>query len=40
MIKSKWLRVFYLGLQIVFEILAFPFRILFGAIELIDTLKD
>ena len=39
MIRSKWMRVFYIGLQIVFEIVAFPFRILYGIIEFIETFK-
>ena len=37
--STKWMRAFYIGLQIVFEIIAFPFRILYGIIELIDTIK-
>ena len=36
---AKWMRAFYSGLTIVFEILAFPFRVLYGIIEFIDTLK-
>lgn len=40
MLRSKWLRAFYIGLQIVFEIVTFPFKILFGLIELIEAIKN
>ena len=40
MVKSKWARIIYTILQIAFEIVILPFKILFSIVELIDALKS